>query len=297
MADKEMEAFIAAFTATLQSILGGGSNNKNTKTTSTDVSTINNAAARALLEQMAKDAQYTGKLTKNDIDAFVAQFNAEAKKQTDTAVRTITERIKPGAKPEDITSIINNYVTTTSLSFLDPKSLARDFIWSKINFADEKTLGPNAVKALQDVRALIRNNGIMDVSDIEIQNTAKKVARGELSLDEYRATLMNKTMMNYPQFADRFKNNPNASARDIFSPYIAIMAKTLEKDPNEIMLDNLYLDKALRPDGAAGKMSPMSIPDFVTFLKNTPEFENTLQANEAARDSATAFARAWGFGV
>lgn len=295
--DPQMDAFIAAFTATLQALLGGGKKSTDTKTTSKDIVTINDAAAKALLEQIAIQTQYGGKLSKDDIATFVKQFNDEAKRQTEVAVRTITERVKPGAKPEDITSIINNYVTTTSLSFLDPKVLATDFIWSKINFADEKTLGANAIKALQDVRSTVRNNGILDMSDVEIQNTAKKIARGQLSLDEFKATLNNKIILNYPQFADRFKNNPGASARDIFSPYISMMAKVLEKDPNEINLDNPYLDKALRPDGAAGKMLPMSIPDFVTFLKNTPDFENTIQANDAARDSATAFARAWGFGV
>lgn len=295
--EQQQEMFMQAFTATLQGLLGGGKKSTDTTTTSKDILTINNAAARVLLEQIAKDAQYTGKLTKDDVTAFVNSFNAEAKKQADIAVRTITERIKPGAKPEDITKIINNYVTTTSLTFLDPKSLASDFIWSKINFGDEKTLGGKSLRALQDVRAMIRNNGIIDVSDIEIQNAAKKIARGEISIDDYRATLRSKVELNYPQFADRFKNNPNASAREIFSPYIATMAKILEKDPNEIQLDNMYLDKALRPDGAAGKAPAMSIPDFIMMLKNTPDYENTRQANEDARDAATAFARAWGYGV
>lgn len=296
MADN-LDAFIAAFTATLQGLLGGGKKSTNTKTTTKDILTINNIAARTLLEEIAKEAQYVGKLNKEDITAFVDDFNERAAKQAEVAVRTITERIKPGTKPEDITSIINNYVTTTNLTFLDPKNLARDYIWSKINFGDEKTLGGKSLSALQDVRALIRNNGILDVSDIEIQNTAKKIARGDMTLDEYRAMLQAKVVMNYPQFSDRFKNNPNASAREIFSPYINIMAKTLEKDPNEIQLDNPYLDKALRPDGVAGKLPAMSIPDFLVFLKNTPEYDNTTQANFDARDAATAFGRAWGFGV
>lgn len=292
--EEQQNAFIAAVLAAAGI---GESKDRDTKTISKDILTIDNAAARTLLEQIAKDAQYTGKLTKEDVTQFVSQFNSMAKAQADEAVRVVTERIKPGAKPEDVTSIINNYVTTTQLSFLDPKVLANDFIWSKINFADEATLGGNARKALQDVRALVRNNGILDISDIEIQNTAKKIARGEIRLQDFQATLANKTIMNYPQFADRFKNNPGATARDIFSPYIATMAKVLEMDPNSINLDNPYLDKALRPDGAAGKVSPMSIPDFITFLKNTPEAENTIQANEAARSAATSFARAWGFGV
>jgi polyhydroxyalkanoate synthesis regulator phasin len=296
MAD-ELDVFIETFTAILEQLLGGKAKNTNTKTTTKDILSINATAAKTLLDQVAKDAQYTGKLSKDDITAFVNDFNKRAQAQAEVAVRNITERIKPGAKPEDITNIINNYVTTTSLSFLDPKNLAQDYIWSKINFADEKTLGGKSLSALQDVRALIRNNGILDVSDIEVQNTAKKIARGEMTLDEYRATLQAKVILNYPQFADRFKNNPNASAREIFSPYINTMAKVLEKDPNEIQLDNLYLDKALRPDGAAGKLLPMSISDFIIMLKNTPDYDNTRQSNEDARSAATAFGRAWGFGV
>lgn len=296
--DPTLDAFIAAFTATIQALLGGDkSKGSDTRTTSKEILKIDNAAARALLEQVARDAQYQGKFKKEDIDAFVEQFNNAAVAQADEAVRVITERITPGAKPEDISKIVNSYVTTTNLSFLDPKAMAGDFVWSKINFADEKALGGNALKALQDVRALVRNNGILDMSDVEIQNAAKSIARGFTTLPEFQATLAAKTQMNYPQFADRFKNNPGASARDIFSPYINVMSKVLEKDPNEIQLDNLYLDKALRPDGAAGKQSPMSISDFMIYLKNTPDYNNTRQANEEARSAANEFARAWGFGV
>lgn len=275
----------------------GGSDNQDQITTSTDILKLTTASAKALLEEAATNAQFQGKLTKAQVQDFIDKFNTEANKQLEKTVKEVQQRITPGTKPEDIQKIINTYVTTTTLSFFNPKNLAKDYVWSLINFKDEATLGGKSLGALQEVRAAVSNNGILDISEAEIQNTAKKIAMGDMSIADFNATLRSKLNLNYPQFAQRFTDNPTASARDIFDPYLSTMAKTLGLDKNSISLDNPYLDKALRPDGAAGKMSPMSISDFVRFLKDTPEWENTLEAGELAQSAATGLARAWGFGV
>jgi hypothetical protein len=104
-------------------------------------------------------------------------------------------------------------------------------------------------------------------------------------------------MVNYPQYAERLKQNPGSTLKDLASPYINLMAKELELDANSIELDDMDLDKALRPDGTAGKLPTMSLAEFRVALRNSPRWESTTAANEAARDAATALGRAFGYGV
>lgn len=287
----------AIVTAILAGFGAGDTGNKEQTTTTKELLKLTPDAAKALLAEAADAAQFQGKLTKAQIQDFIDKFNIEAAKQTETAIRTVRTQVTPGTKPEDVKKIVDSYVTTNVLSFFNPKKLAQDYVWSLVNFKDETTLGGKSLSALQDVRALVRNNGILDISETEIQNAAKKIAMGDMSLDDFNATLRPKILLNYPQFTDRFNNNPNASVRDIFDPYLTTMAKVLGIDKESISLDNPYLDKALRPDGAAGKLPPMSIADFTRMLKDTPEWENTLEAGQLAQSAATGLARAWGFGV
>lgn len=284
-----MQAILERFTA--------GSGEQDQVTTTTNVLKLTTAAAKALLTQAAEDAQFQGKLTNQQLQDFIQKFNTEANRQLETTVREVRQRVNAGTKPEDIKKIVENYVNTTTLSFFSPKELAKDYIWSLTNFKDEKTLGGKSLNALQEVRASVANNGVLDISEAEIQNAAKDIAMGKISIGDFNAKIRNRVVLNYPQFADRFTNNPNASARDIFDPYLSTMAKVLGIDKNSIKLDNPYLDRALRPDGAAGKLPAMAIADFVTFLKGTPDWEQGLEANELARDAAVGFGRAWGFGI
>lgn len=297
--DSTLSPEAASIVAGILAALTGGDEPKSTQqTTSTkDVLKITNAAARALLEEAAISAQLQGKISKEQVEAFVTLFNEEASKQIESAIRSVSSKITPGTKPEDVKKIVENYVTTTTVSYFNPKNLANDYVWSLINFKDETTLGGKSLGALQDVRAAIANNGIVDMSEAEIRTAAKNIARGRITLQDFNATLRSKLTLNYPQFADRFAANPDASARDIFDPYLSAMAKYLEIDKDSIQLDNEYLDKALRPDGAAGKMAPMSISDFIRTLKLSPESENTTWSNELARSAATGFAGMWGFGI
>lgn len=297
----ETEYYKAVYQAVLDALTGKGTykgpTQQKTTTTTKDILKLTNAAAKTLLEQARKAAGVPGAVSAADVAEFAAMFNQAASKQVEEVTRTVLEKITPGTKPEDLTNIVNNYVTTTSPSFLSPETMAADFTWSKVDFKNEATLGGKALLSLQKVRSLVNNNGLVDVSDIEIQNAAKNIARGLMTEEEFQATISAKAIQNYPQLSERLKANPGSSVRDLLNPYIKVMATTLEMDPNAIKLDNPYLDKAIRPDGTVGKLPSMSIPDFVTFLKNTSDFDNTIQANEDARSAATAFGRAWGFGV
>jgi hypothetical protein len=293
----QAEADVANFD--IQKIIDamGGDSGKPTSTTgsSKSLTKLTKPAARALLEKTAKDAQYNFKFTDVDLDDFLKKFNAEQNRQIENVVKSTN--VTPGASTDEIKRQVENTVTTEFPSYFKPEIFASDYVWAKVNFKDEKSLGGKALTALNNVRSILSGFGPLDFSDIEIQNAAKQIARGEISNDDFRSTIALKAMVNYPQYAQRLKENPGSTIRDLASPYINLMAKELELDPNTIQLDNVELDRALRPDGTAGKLPTVSLADFRIKLRNSPQWENTTAANESARSAATSIGRAFGYGV
>lgn len=278
---------------------GGGSSSGNTdgSTTSKTITKLTPASARALLEQTRAGIQYTSGITQADVNDFIGKFDAEQQRQIDEVVKVAKTRITPGADANAVQKEVQSLLTTEYPSFFKPTDFATDYLWAKTNFGDEKSLGAKALTALNSVRATVRNFNASDISDIEVQDYARKIATGKMSAEDFRTVVANSHGSNYPQLAQRLKDVPGATIRSLASPYINLMAKELELDPESVNLDDPELDKALRPDGTAGKVPMMSLADFKTALRNSPKWETTTAANEAARSSATNMSRAFGFGV
>ena len=279
--------------------LGEQGQNKNKSGTSVSRSLVqlDKVSARMLLQQTAKDIQYNVKFTDIDIEDFLKKFKKEQQRQIEETVKASSSKVTAGLTPEAAEKIIESTTTTEKPSFFKPEIFAADYIWAKVNFKDEKTLGGKSLTALNNARSILAGFGTLDFSDTELYAAAKQIARGEISNDDFRSTIAQKAALNYPQYAERLKQNPGSTIRDLASPYINLMAKELELDSNEIQLDNIDLDRALRPDGTSGKLPSMSLADFRVKLRSSPQWENTTAANESARTAATALGRAFGYGV
>jgi len=279
--------------------LGEQGQNKNKSGTSVSRSLVqlDKVSARILLQQTARDIQYNVKFTDIDIEDFLKKFKKEQQRQIEETVKASSSKVTAGLTPEAAEKIIESTTTTEKPSFFKPEIFAADYIWAKVNFKDEKTLGGKSLTALNNARSILAGFGTLDFSDTELYAAAKQIARGEISNDDFRSTIAQKAALNYPQYAERLKQNPGSTIRDLASPYINLMAKELELDSNEIQLDNIDLDRALRPDGTSGKLPSMSLADFRVKLRSSPQWENTTAANESARTAATALGRAFGYGV
>jgi len=279
--------------------LAGQGQNKNKSGTSVSRSLVqlDKVSARILLQQTARDIQYNVKFTDIDIEDFLKKFKKEQQRQIEETVKASSSKVTAGLTPEAAEKIIESTTTTEKPSFFKPEIFAADYIWAKVNFKDEKTLGGKSLTALNNARSILAGFGTLDFSDTELYAAAKQIARGEISNDDFRSTIAQKAALNYPQYAERLKQNPGSTIRDLASPYINLMAKELELDSNEIQLDNIDLDRALRPDGTSGKLPSMSLADFRVKLRSSPQWENTTAANESARTAATALGRAFGYGV
>ena len=299
-ADIEAETLINFFKTAKEAGFNFGSGaagDSDANVSSRKITKLTPASARALLEQTRESIQYVSGITKEDVDDFIAKFDAEQNRQIEEVIKIARTRVTPGASEDAIQQEVQNIMQTEYPSFFKPTDFATDYLWTKVNFGKEATLGAKAQKALTDVRSIVRGFNANEVSDLEIQDYARKIATGKLSTEDLTTLFARNKADNYPQFADRLKTIPGATVRSLADPYINLMAKELELDPDAIELDDPELDKALRPDGTAGKMPAMSLADFKMALRKSPKWEYTTAANEAARSSATSIARAFGFGV
>jgi len=282
----------------LLALAGQGQNkNKSGTSVSRNLVQLDKVSARVLLQQTARDIQYNVKFTDIDIEDFLKKFKKEQQRQIEETVKASSSKVTAGLTPEAAEKVVESTTTTEKPSFFKPEIFAADYIWAKVNFKDEKTLGGKSLTALNNARSILAGFGTLDFSDTELYAAAKQIARGEISNDDFRSTIAQKAALNYPQYAERLKQNPGSTIRDLASPYINLMAKELELDSNEIQLDNIDLDRALRPDGTSGKLPSMSLADFRVKLRSSPQWENTTAANESARTAATALGRAFGYGV
>jgi len=254
------------------------------------------ASGKLLLEQQARAAGYQGKFTAEQVASFVDKYNKEADKQAAAVKSFQSQRVTGGVAGNELQKVNTSTTQTQTPSYLDPNVYADDFIWSQINFKDA-TSGGKALDAMTKVRNIVRDSGNMEVSDIEMQNYARQIGRNLLSVEGFTAIMNQNAIKKYPHLADRLTKTPGATVKSLVQPYISELAKVLELPIDSIDLNNPYLQKAIRPDGTAGKLPMLSIPDFTRMLMETPEWQNTKDANFKARDAATGLGRAFGLGV
>jgi hypothetical protein len=277
------------------------STTKNPKS-GTDVTTkktkLTTESARALMEAAAESAGYMGKFSTADIAQFIKEFDAEQKLQIEKVITSTSQKVTPGGTTEGaVDKTLESTSKTEYPSFFKPLQFASDWVWKKISFKDETTLGPKSLAVLAEVRGLVDKFQLMGVSDQEAKDAAYLIAKGDKTLDEYTVELQGLANIEYPQFADRFKKNPKLTTYDIASPVINMVAKTLEVDPETIKMNHPIVLAYTRSSGADGKGVPPSYYDLLLKTKSLPEYQKTQQANNEARDSASSLVKALGYGL
>lgn len=289
----ETEKFIAGLLA------NNAPENKARSGTSVDTSVIrlNFQSAKGLLEKVMAEADFMGKLSSEDVKNFMQLFEAAQNKQIQKVITTTSSKTTQGATEDAATQVAESTQKQEFPTFFDPAEFARDFIWQKVNFKDEKALGAKSLIALAEARKLVQSFELIGVTDADIRKAAKDIARGKKTLDAYRVELQQVAKKEYPQFADRFTNDPELTTYDIASPVIKLLAKTWEMEDKDISIDNPIVSSYLNYAGPDGKGQPPSRADILRKAKQDRKYEETTEANENARDAAVGLARAFGFGV
>lgn len=263
----------------------------------TSVTRLTYNIAKTLLEQTMAEVGFTGKLSAADIKDFMQKFETAQNKQIQKVVTTSRTKVIPGATDEATKQVIDSTARQEFPSLFDPADFAKDYVYTKIDFKNEAALGAKQLDALADVRGLINKFQLLGVADADMRLAAKQIAMGKKTVADYTVELQQIAKKEYPQFADRFNLDPTLTTYDIASPVINMLAKTWQKDPKEIAMDNPYVMSYLNYAGPDGKGKQPSYYDLLLKAKNDPQYELTEKANEDARDAAVGLARAFGFGV
>lgn len=290
MTPEELAAVVAA---AVTSAMGTANVGKDSTATYKDAIKLTEAGAKQLLDSIMADIQFTGKLSKADLAEFVNKYNAAANAQLETVIQAVRNKTKPGDTAEDIKTIIK----TTSPSFFDSKQYTKDYLWSKVNFADEKTLGAKALDALTTARQIAKAFNLSTVSDIEIQDAAKRIATGKITSEDYKTELTAKAAAEYPQLADRLKNTPGATVRSLYNPVLKAVADAWEVDVELLDLNDPFIDSLIRPDGVVGKAPSATIGEATQKALMHPNADKTQKQIGNAKTAATSLARAMGFGI
>jgi hypothetical protein len=283
----EQEALLLNYLAAIQA----NPANANSTTVYKDAIKLTDVAAKQLLDEIMADIQFTGKLSKADLADFVNKYNTAANKQLETVVQTVRSQTKPGDTAEDIKNIIK----TTSPSFFEPKDFAKDYLWTKVNFADEKTLGAKALDALTNARQIAKAFNLSTVSDIEIQEAAKRIATGKITAEDYKTELAAKAAAEYPQLIDRIKSTPGATVRSLYNPVLKAVADVWEVEVDSLDLNDPFIDSLLRPDGVIGKAPSATVGEATQKALMHPNADKTQKQITNATNAASLFAKAIGF--
>jgi len=265
--------------------------------TDTKVTRLTYQTAKGLLEKVMAEANFMGKLSKDDINNFMTLFKQAQDAQIEKVVTTSASKTTKGATEDAASQVVESTKKQEFPSFFDPAEFARDFIWQKINFKDEKSLGAVSLAALGEVRGLVKSFQLFGVTENDIRNAAKEIARGKKTIDAYRVELQQIAKKEYPQFADRFNSDPELTTYGIAEPIVKMLAKTWEMEDKDISLDNPIVMSYMNYAGADGKGQQPSRYELLMKAKADPKYQKTQEANENARDAAVGLARAFGFGV
>ena len=265
--------------------------------TDTKVTRLTYQTAKGLLEKVMAEANFMGKLSTDDIKNFLALFTQAQDAQIEKVVTTSSSKTTKGATSDAASQVAESTKKEEFPSFFDPAEFARDFIWQKINFKDEKNLGAKSLAALGEVRNAVKAFQLMGVTDNDIRAAAKQIAMGKKTIDAYKIELQQIAKKEYPQFADRFATDPELTTYDIASPVIKMLAKTWEMEEKDISFDDPIVSSYMNYAGPDGKGQPPSRYDLLLKAKSDRKYQATQEANENARDAAVGLARAFGFGV
>lgn len=151
--------------------------------------------------------------------------------------------------------------------------------------------GGAARQTIDELSAFADNMGLNYGPQVFAKDMQSIIA-GQKTAEEIFNSYRESAAQLYSGFADRLRQNPKLTLKDLASPYINTMASLLEVDPNTISVTNPVLQGAIAK--VDGTIKPIS--EFVKDVKSMDAWKFTKNAKEEAVDLANSFKRAFGFG-
>lgn len=127
------------------------------------------------------------------------------------------------------------------------------------------------------------------------KKAAQRVAFGEGDITEYQNEIREAAASAYPVFRDRLLSGA-VTVRDIASPYIESMARTLELSPDDISLQDENIQKAISAQyNDKGEPVTKSVWQFTKDLKDDPRWQYTKNAKDSMEATAVGVLKTFGY--
>lgn len=149
--------------------------------------------------------------------------------------------------------------------------------------------------AVDQLQKLADANGYVPSDPNFFKKAATSVAFGTGDITEYENLIRQSAASTYPAFADRLLAG-SVTVRDIASPYIDSMARTLELSPDDISLQDDNIQKAISAQyDDKGNPTTQSVWEFTKSLKDDPRWQYTKNAKDQMESTAVGVLKAFGF--
>lgn len=171
------------------------------------------------------------------------------------------------------------HIVETALKTNMDEDLLRNVLGQYVNFTKDGTLHGEAGMHEFTMKEYAANMGIK-LDDQTIKNQAQRVVRKVATTQDYESLVRESAKSMYPSYAKQI--DAGQTVRDIASPYMQMMAKTLEIPDTDITVFDPTIKGALNGLSPDGKPTGLSLSDFQQRLRNDPRWTKT----DAARNNA-----------
>jgi hypothetical protein len=258
-----------------------------TSTSSGSTRTVSITPKETAYSKLDQDiiAMFGRRATVKEKSAFFKALNAAEKRNATTSYSSGSDS---GSKSTGSTSTTNYLFDEDSFRFEFVSNLAANYRTAG------KPLGGKAGQIFESLKSYAASMGVSDTDKTIVANTLN-VIRGKADETSTKANIRKRAVSLYGGLAERLNADPTLTVRDAASDYIQIMSNMLDLNGNGISLHDTTLSKALNAT-KDGKPYTMNLNEFSNTLRQDARFQYSTTAHNEARDLASTFASAFGFG-
>jgi hypothetical protein len=135
---------------------------------------------------------------------------------------------------------------------------------------------------------------LVPISDATLQTWTRQILRGDVPAEAFDSYLKEQAKSMFPGLAAAIDRG--VTVRQYTDPYRQYASQILEIDGNNIdfVHDPVFSKALFNTDPKTGERTQMSLADWQTYLRKTPQYSKTAQATEQAAQFATTLAQTFG---
>ena len=174
-------------------------------------------------------------------------------------------------------------IVTTALQTNMQEEGLRDMLGKYVGFTKDHTLHGEAGMHEFTMRQYAAKMGVK-LDDQTIKNQAQRVVRKVATTQDFESDIREHAKSMYPAYTEQL--DAGQTMEDIASPYMQMMAKTLDLPDKAITLDDPTIKSALNGMSPDDKPTGLSLTDFEARLKSDPRWKQTDEARDSAMSAS-----------